>query len=76
MFPDCIKKLSRKGFGLGTKDELDKLPSRPDFCYSRKKKVFLDSFYQTIFWFLTSVPGMETSGYEEDGSDSSAILVT
>lgn len=37
-FPDCIKKLSRKGFGLGTWDELGKLPSRPDFSYSRKKK--------------------------------------
>lgn len=34
MFPDCIKKLSRKGFGLRTWDELDKLPSRRDFCYS------------------------------------------
>lgn len=44
--------LSRKGFGLGTWDELGKLPSRPDFSYSRKKKKkFLDLFYQTIFGF-------------------------
>lgn len=69
--------LSRKGFGLGTWDELGKLPSRPDFSYSRKKKKkILGPFLSDHFWFLTSVPGMEMSGFEKDGRDSSAILVS
>lgn len=78
MFPGCIKKLSRKGFSLRIWDELDKLPSRPNFCYSwgRKKKFSWTFSIRLVFWFLTSVPEMEMSGYEEDGRDSSAILVT
>lgn len=79
MFSDCIEKLSRKGFGLGTWNEFDKLPSRPDFCYSRekKKKSFLGSFLSDHFSVFNFCPrDGDESGYEEDGRDSSAILVT
>lgn len=57
MFSDCIKKLSRKGFGLGTWDELDKWPSRLDFWFSRKKKKrFFGSFLSDHFLVFNFCP--------------------